>query len=255
MKDVRVIGIDEIYIGKVYKTIVRDLESGAVLFVGKGKGGDALAPFARKLRSSKCKIKVVAMDMSNGYSAWVKTNLKAANIVFDHFHIIQLMNKKLDKLRRETMNELEEEEKKKLKKKRFLYLKGEEGLTSEEKSELDALKEIFEDLSTAHAMKEGLRSIYRTAESEADAKLLFEGWIESAKETGIACLNTMANTIRRRLDGILGYWKFNQITSASMEGFNNKIRWLIGQAFGFHDQEYFRLKIFDLPDCSTVKKI
>ena len=83
LKDVRIIGIDEIYIGKGYKTIVRDLESGAVLFVGVGKGGDALVPFERKLRSSRCKIEVVAMDMSNAYSSWVKTHLWEAEIVFD----------------------------------------------------------------------------------------------------------------------------------------------------------------------------
>ncbi len=42
LKDVQSIGIDEIYMGakigeKGYLTIVRDLETGAVLFVGKGK--------------------------------------------------------------------------------------------------------------------------------------------------------------------------------------------------------------------------
>ena len=255
LKDVRIIGIDEIHIGKGYKTIVRDLESGAVLFVGTGKGGDALAPFKRKVRSSACKIEVVAMDMSNAYSAWVRKNLLDAKIVFDHFHVIQLMNKKLDQLRRDTMNVLDEEEKKKLKKKRFLYLKGEETLTADEESELNALKAIFEDLSTAHAMKEKLRFIYRAAITEVDAELLLESWIKSAKESGITCLNTMANTLTRHFDGVLGYWKFNRLTNAGMEGFNNKVRWLISQAFGFRDQEYFRLKIFDLPTCTTVKKI
>jgi len=46
LKDVKVIGIDELYVktqgNEKYITIVRDLESGAVLFVGDGKGADSL---------------------------------------------------------------------------------------------------------------------------------------------------------------------------------------------------------------------
>jgi len=42
-----VIGIDEIFVTRrkgveKYITVVRDLESGAVLFVGRGKGADTL---------------------------------------------------------------------------------------------------------------------------------------------------------------------------------------------------------------------
>lgn len=256
LRDVTIIGIDEIYVGKKkYKTIVRDLISGAVLFVGRGKGGEALAKFERRLRASKCKIQVVAMDMSSGYSAWVKQALLKAKIVFDHFHVIQLMNKKLDALRRTTMNTLDEETRSQLKSKKKLLLSNEENLSETDHSQLKEIKETFDELSTTHAMKEKLRSIYRTAKLREDARMLFEEWIKTAETSGIAVLKTMAKTIRSRLEGILAYWKFNQLTNAGMEGFNNKIRWLIPQAYGFHDQEYFELKIYDLPACKTVKQI
>jgi transposase len=60
------IAIDEIYVGKRHKylTIVLDLESGAVVFVGEGKGGDALEPFWRRLKWARAKIEAVAIDMS-----------------------------------------------------------------------------------------------------------------------------------------------------------------------------------------------
>lgn len=256
LRDVQIIGIDEIYIGKEkYKTIVRDLISGAVLFVGRGKGGEALTKFERRLRASKCKIQVVAMDMSSGYSAWVKRTIRKAEIVFDHFHVIQLMNKKLDALRRTTMNKLDEETRSQLKRKRKLFLSNEENLSETDHLQLKEIKETFDELATTHAMKEKLRSIYRTAKWREDARMLFEDWIKTAENSGIAVLKTMAKTIRRRLEGILAYWKFNELTNAGMEGFNNKIRWLIRQAYGFHDQEYFNLKIYDLPTCKTIKEI
>src|SRR5208337_998527 len=47
LKHLRYIAIDEIAIAKGhrYLTIVMDLETGAVVFVGDGKGADALKPF------------------------------------------------------------------------------------------------------------------------------------------------------------------------------------------------------------------
>ena len=59
---------------------------------------------------------------------------------------------------------------------------------------------------------------------------------------------------RRNIDGITAYWTVG-ITSASMEGFNNKIRWLNSQAYGYQDEEYFTLKIFDLPHIKTRRDL
>ena len=96
------IAIDEISIGKKskYLTIVLDLESGAVVFIGDGKGADSLIPFWRKLRKAKANIEAVAIDMSRAYIKAVRENLPTAVIVFDHFHIIKLFNDKLTELRR-----------------------------------------------------------------------------------------------------------------------------------------------------------
>ena len=72
--------------------------------------------FERRLASSKARIRVVAMDMSCGYGAWVRRVLPGATIVYDHFHLIKLMNEKVDKVRRRTVEQLEEEERQALKK-------------------------------------------------------------------------------------------------------------------------------------------
>ena len=45
------------------------------------------------------------------------------------------------------------------------------------------------------------------------------------------------------------------ISNAKMEGFNNKIRRLTRQAYGFRDREYFKLKIYQLPEISCEKAI
>jgi len=69
LKALRRIAIDEISIGHGhhYLTVVLDLCSGAVVFVGEGKGANALERFGKRLKSSKHCIEAAAMDMSLSY--------------------------------------------------------------------------------------------------------------------------------------------------------------------------------------------
>jgi len=69
-----------------------------------------------------------------------------AQIVYDHFHVIKLMNERMDALRRKTMNELAEEQKKELKGKRYLLLRGQENLTPNAEEDLQKLRLQYKDL-------------------------------------------------------------------------------------------------------------
>lgn len=53
LKDLKILALDEIAIQKGHKyiTIVMDLESGAIVFVGDGKGAESLEPFWKKLKT------------------------------------------------------------------------------------------------------------------------------------------------------------------------------------------------------------
>jgi len=107
LKHLTRLAIDEIAVSKGhrYLTVVLDLESGAVVFVGDGKGGDALLPFWKRLRASHAKIKAVATDMSPAYIDAVTTHLPRAALVFDRFHVMKLYNEKLSQLRRDLQRE------------------------------------------------------------------------------------------------------------------------------------------------------
>jgi transposase len=107
LKNLRKIGINEIYLGKRhrFRTLVMDLDTGAVVFVDEGKGTDALEPFWKRLGRKRAKILAVAVDISPAYSQAVRENLPKAVMVFDHFHIIELFNEKLTQLRRDLYRE------------------------------------------------------------------------------------------------------------------------------------------------------
>lgn len=96
------IGIDEFAVkkGHVYKTIVVDLDTGRIVHVGDGKDENALEKFWQKVREKGIGIKHVATDMSAAFIASVMKNVSDAVHVFDHFHVVKLMNEALDDIRR-----------------------------------------------------------------------------------------------------------------------------------------------------------
>jgi len=142
-----------------------------------------------------------------------------------------------------------------LKGKRFLLLKNEEDLSKDAAEELKKLRFEFKELGTVSFMKECLRNIYKLADSYELARTAFMRWCEKAEVSAIHCLKQMAKTIRKRMEGLLAYWKHSKLTNASQEGFNNKIGWLTRQAYGYHDSVYLHLKIYDLPNISTRKSL
>ena len=257
VSQVKIIGIDEIYVSRTadqkFITVIRDLESGAVLYVGDGKGLAALDGALKIIK--KCKIKAVAMDMSNAYSSWFQTHFPDVKIVFDHFHLIKSMNEKVDAVRRRVTAKLDETQRGQFKGLRFIFLQNHEDLCEDAKSILKNIRDQYRELFDVYMFKETLRSIYRTAHDSWHAGAAFHRWCRLAEETGIPELKTMARTIRNNLEGIKAYWTFHRLTNASTEGFNNKIRWLIRQAYGFRDREYLKLKIFQLPGISCVKEV
>lgn len=123
------------------------------------------------------------------------------------------------------------------------------------KTELDELRSRFDKLGTISAMKEELRNVYKIAPDFFVAEYMLQRWCQLAQESDVMELHTMANTIMTHMDGILAYWTCNGLTSAGMEGFNNKIGWLNRQAYGYRDDEFFNLKIYDLPNIKIEKSL
>lgn len=249
LKHLRQIAIDEISTGKGHKyvTIVLDLESGAVVHVGQGKGGDALEPFWKRLRASGAKIKAVATDMSPAYIEAVITYLPKATLVFDRFHVIKLYNDKLSALRRALHHQLKDSmQKDVLKGVRWLLLKKPENLdeTRNESERLQEALRLNEPLATAYYLKDALNEIWEQENQETAAELLLD-WIVQAESTGIRILKSFARTLRFHAWGILAYYDY-QISTGPLEGTNNKIKTMKRQAYGFRDPEFLKLKILGI---------
>jgi transposase len=246
LKHLRDIAIDEIAVAKGHRslTVVMDLDSGAVVFVGDGKGADALKPFWKRLRPSKARIGAVAMDMSAAYRGAVSAHLPDAKIVFDHFHVIKLVNDKLSDLRRAVYREATDVmHKEVLKGTRWLLLKNPENLDSEkdEKRRLEEAFSLNKPLAVAYYLKDDLRRFWEQP-GRRFATAFLDGWLRRAEASGIKVLKQMAKTLAAHRSGLLAYYEA-MITSGPMEGTNNKIKTMKRQAYGFRDKEFFKLKI------------
>jgi transposase len=246
LRGVRYLGIDEIHLGKKqgFYTIVIDWEDGRILWAKPGRGKAALRGFWRRLRAAQVRIKAVATDMSAAYWSAVLEHVPEAALVFDKFHILKLMNERLDDLRRQMVREAEGPLKLRIKGTRFLLLRNVENLTDDQLPKLDAALRLNKPLLLGWYLKEELRELWNhTSRRRMDAFL--KDWCDKAAETGIGQMLKMAKTLRTHTSGILAYAD-HPITSGKLEGINNKIKTLTKQSYGFHDENYFILRLLSL---------
>jgi transposase len=246
LRSVQYLAIDEIHLGKKkrFYTIVIDLDDGRILWAKPGRGKDALRGFWRRLRVAKAPIKAVATDMSAAYWSAVLEHLPDAVLVFDKFHVLKLMNERLDDLRRQMVREAEGPLKLRIKGTRFLLLRNPENLNADQIPKLDEALHLNEPLLLGWYLKEELRELWnQTSRKKMEAFL--KDWCDKAGQTAIGQMLKMAKTLRTHASGILAYADY-PITSGKLEGINNKIKTLTKRSYGFHDQNFFILKLLSL---------
>jgi transposase len=237
------IGIDEIAYekGHKYLTVIRDLDSGRVIWVGEGREKETLDRFFMELGKKKCKaITVAVIDMWKPYIASIKEHTNA-EIVFDKFHVSKKINEAVDNIRKKEFAKADKEERINMKHKRFLILSRRKNLKPEEVESLDVLMEQNNPLFIAYLMKEQGLDVFDEIDPINGIARLHK-WIDNVIETGIEEFKGVIETIKNYLYGIINYFKY-KITNAASEGFNTKITVIKRRAYGFRDLEYFKLKI------------
>ena len=257
LKGVKNIGIDEFAVrkGHIYKTIVVDLDSGRIVYVGDGKGIDALKKFWKRVKRHKVKIEHIATDLSAAFIASVLENCSGAVHVFDHFHVVKLMNEHLDDIRRKVYTmEKDINKRKVLKGTRYLLLgNGADIFDKQYKNRLDNALAMNEPLSKAYYLKEQMREIWTQINKE-HASAVLNDWVRQARESKIPQLEKMANTLMLYRSGILA-WYDCHISTGKVEGINNKIKVMKRNAYGFRDERYFKLRLYALHDCRITRNV
>ena len=241
------LGIDEFSIGKNhdYMTIFVDLDAGQIIYAIEGRNKEVITPFMKELAKKAVNLKAVAMDMSGPYKSAVLEFLPHADIVFDRFHVMKLMNMGIDEIRREQQQIYTKEGNEVLKGSRFLLLRNIESLDPEKRKGLQILLDMNAPLACAHLLKEQLREFWKQKDYDHAVifllKWLYCGGIESKIPQMVKC----ARTLLHHQKGLTNYYH-HLITNATTEGINNKIETLKRQAYGYRDMEYFKLRLYHL---------
>ena len=231
--------------GHNYLTIVTSHEDGAVEFVGEGRKQETLDEYYQGLsEAQKQAIEVVSMDMWNPYIANTRHNLPDGEekIVFDKFHVMRLVNKAVDKVRRAEHRMLMQEDDETLKRTKYLWLYNPDNIPDHRLPEFKTLKSMDLKVSRAWAMKESLRRLWSYTYIGA-ARNYFRRWYFWATHSRLQPFIDVARSIKRRLDNILLYCKI-PVTNAIAESVNAKIQHVKRMAHGFRNTQNFKNAIY-----------
>ena len=254
------LAVDEfaIHKGHRYATCVMDLDTGDVLWVGKGRTKADFSNFFHEMDMDYLsEVEAVAMDMNASYNALVSEHMPWAEIVYDRYHMQAQFGKdvlgavRLDEARkhRDNARQLKEDGRAKseikaekqlyyeVKRARWILLAGENSLSDDEASSLKKILDDHADLALCHAMKEEMARLFDLRD-EDEARKSWTAWFEGARASGIPALVRFAELKEKRIDGLIAHAS-HPISTGKLEGFNNRIKVAKRIAYGYRDEDYF----------------
>lgn len=247
LRCLKYLGIDEVSVrkGHRYLTTAVDLLTGRVVYVGEGRRVDSLEPFIKRLKRLGVRPKAIALDMWKPYARAIKRHYRRLPLVYDTFHILADYSRTLNEIRADEYKRLEgSEEGRVIKGARYLLLKGQEKLSITAQEKLRQLLRINRPLFMAYLLKEDLRLMWKLPYRHLAERFLND-WIWKAINSGVALLARFARKLRRHAWGVLNYFDF-PISTAKVEGINNRIKVIKRRAYGYRDLDYFKLKIYNI---------
>lgn len=248
MKGVRYLGMDEFAIqkGHRYATIVVDLETGRLLWVGRERSRETIRRFFEAISAAERKnIRAIAMDMSASYSNEVPHWCPKAKIVYDLFHVVaKYAREVVDRVRVDQANRLRYDRvaRKVVKGTRWLLLRNPENIQRpEDQVRLSEVLAANRSIAKVYIMKDELKQIWR-AKTKKTAQRRWDDWYRKAVYSRIAPLVKFAKALKKFVAGIIAHSQYAIHTSV-IEGINNKIKVIKRRGYGYRDDEYFFLKL------------
>ena len=230
--DVEKVGIDETASkrGHTYITTFVDMVQSKVLFATPGKDAGTVTAFEHDLRAhggTPEQITQACCDMSPAFIAGIEATLTDAEITFDRFHVMKLINHAVDLVRRE-----EQKDRPELKKSRYIWLKNPEHRTRKQQTLFEHLNVKKLNLKTARAyqIKLTFQELYKQPQAQAEPFL--KKWYFWATHSRLQPIIDAAHTIKNHWHGVLR-WFDSGISNGILEGINSLIQAAKAKARGF----------------------
>jgi transposase len=226
------LGIDETSAkrGQDYIALFHDMDEKRLLFATEGKDHATVKAFTKDFKDHNgCPENIISacIDMSKAFIKGIKEELPNAEITFDPFHLIQLMNKALGEVRAEEARLFPEV----LKGSRYAFLKNPENLTEKQDETLVKLCHYQLKTGRAYLIKLALQDIY-FAPSRLDAEALLKSWYNWSIRSQIAQIKKVAKTVKEHWNGILA-WFDSKLSNGFVEAINGLIQAAKRRARGY----------------------
>jgi len=240
--EIHTIGVDETSRRRRHKyiTIFMDLIHPHVLFATEGKNAATVEAFKNDLEAhggSADQIQEACLDMSAAFQKGLGEAFPQAKLTFDSFHLMQLLNKAVDEVRRQEQPHCPE-----LSRTRFVWLKNDWNRTDKETAIFDSLRDS--GLATVKATH--LKSVFQDIFSVTDpvlAEQLLKRWYFWATHSRLKPMIKAAKTIKRHWDGVVR-WFHSRITTALLEATNGLIQAAKRRARGFRSTRYLITMVY-----------
>jgi transposase len=244
------IGVDEIQYAKGHKylTLVYQIDVGItrLLWVGKERTIESFQGFFTTIgQELASKIVFVCSDMWGPYLKVVRERCSDALQILDRFHIVAKMNQALDEVRAEESRRLAREgQQPVLKKSRWLLLKREENLVSEQRFRLRDLLRYNLKTVRAYLLKEAFQQLWDYRSTAWAAKFLDE-WCRQTMRSRIEPMKKIARSLREHRELILNYFRAQKLLSSGVvEGLNNKAKVTMRKSYGFRTFRVLELALY-----------
>lgn len=219
--------------GHHYATNFMDADSRELLFTVEGKDQETLGAFCDEMLRHGAhpgQITALIMDMSTGFIAGAQKYFPSAQVIFDHFHIMQLAGVALDQVRKGLAAAGADL------KGSIWAIRGNEWTRSEEQLE-DRSRFVrdYPKLGRALGLRDSLQDVLSVGEAGG-----LKWWCGWALRSRLVPFRKLAKTIKTHWSGILAFME-TRLTNAAMEAVNGILQLAKRLARGFRNFHYFRI--------------
>lgn len=250
LSGVTALGIDEIaaWKGHKYLTLVYQIDTHRkrLLWIGEKRTVKTLLGFFRWFGKERSQaLEFVCSDMWKPYLKVIAKKAGQAVNVLDRFHIMAHMGKAIDEVRAQEARELKDRGYEPvLKKTRWLLLKRPENLTEKQETKLAELVRYNLKAVRSYLLKEEFQLLW-SYKSAYWAGQFLDRWCAKTMRSKIEPMKKVARMLRRHRPLLLNWFRAKgQLSSAVVEGFNNKAKLTTRKAFGFRTYHAIEIALY-----------
>ena len=243
-QEISSIGLDETSRAKghEYITLFVDLQQRRTIFITESKDNTTVKRFTEDFEAHNGKvdnIKNVSCDMSPAFIKGVKEYLPKAQITFDKFHILKIINEAVNNVRKQEVNT-----NKLLIGTKYIWLKNYKNLTVKQKETLASLtmSKMKSKTMRAYNIKQSFQDIYQ-ATSQEEFVTYLNKWYFWATHSKLEPMIKAAKTVKRHWDGVVR-WYESKINNGILEGLNSVIQAAKSKARGYKTFRNYKIIVY-----------